>query len=69
MIEGILQYSRIGRVQSSAETVDVGVLLNEVIDLMAAAPEVHIKIEMPMPPLLTDKLRLTGLYEFDRKRH
>jgi PAS domain S-box-containing protein len=62
MIEGILQYSRIGRVQSSAETVDVGVLLNEVIDLMAPPPEVHIKIETPMPPLLTDKLRLQQVF-------
>ena len=40
LIEGLLQYSRIGRIQANSETVNVENLLAEIIDSLAPSPGV-----------------------------
>lgn len=58
LIDGILQYSRVGRVKGAIETVNVEALLKEVIDLLAPPPEMIIRIEPGMPVLRTERLLL-----------
>ncbi len=61
LIDGILHYSRAGRVQQ-VETVDVSALLCEVIELLAPPPEVLIVVEPGMPALKTEKIPLEQVF-------
>ncbi len=58
LIDGILQYARVGRTKIPVEEVDVGKVLLEVIDLLAPPPNVEIQVRSALPTLRTEKLRL-----------
>lgn len=62
LINGLLEYSRIGRIESTNEKVDVGKLLNEIIDLLAPPANFIIEIISPMPILTTQKLPITQVF-------
>ncbi|AFZ18708.1 PAS domain-containing sensor histidine kinase [Allocoleopsis franciscana] len=57
LIDGILQYSRAGRVQQ-VERVDVAVLIAEVMELIAPSPDILMVVEPGMPTLKTEKIPL-----------
>ena len=61
LIDGILQYSRVGRDGASPEQVAVGRLLEEVIDLLAPPPGA-VTVEGPMPTLLTPRVPLQQVF-------
>jgi len=58
LIDGILRYSRAGRVGERPERVDVGALVHEVVDLLAPPPEVEVRVLPGFPVLLTERLPL-----------
>lgn len=62
LIDGILAYSRVGRVAVRSERVDVGHLLKSVIDLLAPPPGFHIKIEGSMPALVAERIRIQQVF-------
>jgi PAS domain S-box-containing protein len=62
MIDGILEYSRIGRVKVAPERIDVRQLLEEVIDLLAPPPRFTIEIGDGMPIVRGHKLRLQQVF-------
>jgi light-regulated signal transduction histidine kinase (bacteriophytochrome) len=62
LIEGILTYSRAGRVRDQVEYVDTAKLLASVIDLLAPPSDVTITIQSPMPSLLTERLPLQQVF-------
>jgi signal transduction histidine kinase len=62
MIDGILQYSRIGREQVRLETVDVGQLLADSIDLLAPPPRITLSVALPMPILRVERIRLQQVF-------
>lgn len=62
LIDGILQYSRAGRVRSPAERVDVGALLHEVVELLAPPPEISITIDADMPTVVTERTPLQQVF-------
>jgi signal transduction histidine kinase len=63
MIDGILEYSRVGRLSVASERFDVGVLLAEVIDLLAPPPErFRIDVGDGMPVVEGHKLRLQQVF-------
>jgi len=62
LIDGILQYSRVGRVEVEPETIDVKNLLDEVFDSLAPAKEFSVEIESNMPTLKSDRLRLSQVF-------
>ncbi len=62
LIDGILQYSRAGRVRSAAEQVDVGLLVKEVVDLLAPPPDVTVTIEPGMPTIATERTPLQQVF-------
>ncbi|PSF36014.1 hybrid sensor histidine kinase/response regulator [Aphanothece hegewaldii CCALA 016] len=62
LIDGLLQYYRVGRSQMSTETVDVEQLLKEVIDNLAPQDHFTIEITSPMPTFSTVKLLLQQVF-------
>lgn len=62
LIDGILQYSRAGRVRSQIETVDVGVLLRDIVELLAPPAEMKIEIVPPMPVITTERSPLQQVF-------
>jgi PAS domain S-box-containing protein len=58
LIDGILAYSRAGRVTSRREKVDTGALVREVIDFIAAPDDVAIEVPDRLPVLETELLPL-----------
>lgn len=62
LIDGILQYSRAGRVQTPIETVNVSTLLDEVIELLDPPAEVSIIVQSDMPTLKTQRVPLQQIF-------
>ncbi len=62
LINGLLQYSRVGRIQGRKERVVVGEILEEVIDFLAPPPEFQITITSEMPTLQTERLPLQQVF-------
>ncbi|MEM8962780.1 MAG: ATP-binding protein [Acidobacteriota bacterium] len=62
LIEGILQYSRLGRLGTEGERVDVGKLLHELIPMLEIDSRFEIVIGEPMPVLVTRRLRLEQVF-------
>jgi PAS domain S-box-containing protein len=61
LIDGILQYSRVGRGGAPPEQVEVGRLLDEVIDLLAP-PRGAVTVEGQMPTLLAERVPLQQVF-------
>jgi PAS domain S-box-containing protein len=62
LIDGILEYSRVGRAKGKAERVDVGQLLREVIDLISPPAGVVVTVAPDMPAVVTERLRLQQVF-------
>ena len=62
LIEGLLQYSRVGRIEVPSERVQVEKLLAEIIDSLAPPPRFEVKIEPGMPTFVTEKLPLQQVF-------
>jgi PAS domain S-box-containing protein len=58
LISGILEYSRAGRVRERPVRVDVGELVQEVVELIAPSALVRVEVDPGMPVLLTERLPL-----------
>jgi PAS domain S-box-containing protein len=58
LIDGLLEYSRVGREKIPAETVDVQALVTEVVDLLSPPPEFQIQIASELPTLTTRRIPL-----------
>ena len=62
LIDGLLEYSRAGRLRNRVETVDVRALLDEVVEMLSAPPGVVIRIGAGMPTLDTERLPLQQVF-------
>lgn len=62
LIDGLLQYSRVGRTQANVETFLVDDLLAEVIDSLAPPDTFTIKIEPGMERIVTKRLLLNQVF-------
>ncbi|WP_438022357.1 PAS domain S-box protein [Sorangium sp. So ce233] len=58
LIDGILSYSRAGRVREKPEAIDVGKLLREIVELLAPPPETRVEIAPEMPVIVTERAPL-----------
>ena len=61
LIDGILHYSKIERVKEEKESVDLNVLVNEIIDLLDPPKQIVIRIERPLPTLVFERVHLLSL--------
>ncbi len=62
LIEGLLQYSRVGRMQVALARVKVVTLLAEIIDSLAPPPGFEVKVEPGMPTFVTERLSLQQVF-------
>ncbi len=63
LIDGTLQYSRLGRSREDRVEVNLNNLLSEVIELIAPPPHIEIKLEHPLPTVIGEKTRLQQLFQ------
>ena len=64
LIEGLLEYSRIGKTAQSMVSVDTGKLLDEIIDSLSPPDGFTIDVAADMPTLHTDRLQLIpGIFQ------
>jgi PAS domain S-box-containing protein len=62
LIDGILQYSRAGRVKARPESIDTGTLVSEVIELMAPPKEIKIQVATDMPTVRAERVPLQQVF-------
>ncbi len=62
LIEGLLEYSRVGYMESSIEEVDIGELLAETVDSLSIPASFKIEIGENMPTLNTERMRLGQVF-------
>ena len=63
LIEGILQYSRVGRVKETIVAVELDRLVREVIDLLAPPPNIVVTIENLLPTVMTEPTRIQQVFQ------
>jgi PAS domain S-box-containing protein len=62
LIDGILQYSRAGRVREKIEPVDTGTLLEEVLELLDVPASVRVEVPERMPTVIVERLPLQQVF-------
>ncbi|MGN6669246.1 MAG: sensor histidine kinase [Trinickia sp.] len=58
LIDGILEYSRAGRIKETSTRLDMNALMREIVDLLAPPPTIQILVATPLPTLIADKTRI-----------
>ncbi len=62
LIDGILEYSRIGRVMGEHMTIDLNRLLSDVLDWLEPPPTVRIEMTPNFPTVVGDKIRIQQVF-------
>lgn len=63
LIDGILQYSRVGRVKETLIAVDLGRVVREVIELLSPPASVIISIAHPLPTIIAEPIRIQQVFQ------
>jgi PAS domain S-box-containing protein len=63
LIDGILEYSRVGRVKETRVAVDLNTLVADIIHLLAPPPAVQITVEGPLPTVIGERTRLQQVFQ------
>jgi len=63
LIEGILRYSRIGRIREKEERPDLNLIVKNIIDALSPPDNVKIIIENELPDVLRDSTRMEQVFQ------
>jgi two-component system sensor kinase FixL len=63
LIEGVLQYSRVGRIKEDMVEVDLDKLLPVITDAIAPPQHIHITVEGHLPTVTCEKTRVTQVFQ------
>jgi two-component system sensor kinase FixL len=63
LIDGILQYSRVGRVQEEKVQVNLNELVKEAIDMIAAPENIAITVENELPTIECEETRIAQVFQ------
>lgn len=63
LIEGILEYSRIGRINGQDERIDTDRLVRAIIEILAPPETIRIRIKQALPEVYGDKIRMTQIFQ------
>jgi signal transduction histidine kinase len=63
LIDGILQYSRAGRVREEVVEVDLAELVPAVIDLLAPPVHIRVTVETPLPSVVVERTRIGQVFQ------
>ena len=62
MINGILQYSKIGRAREEEERVDINTLIGDAVDFVGVPDPFKVIIECPLPTVKCEKMHLDQVF-------
>lgn len=62
LVEGVLAYARAGRTPMKVETIDVGKLVREVVELIAPPPTVTVTVTTPLPTVMAARTPLQQVW-------
>ena len=62
LIDGVLQYSRAGRVRAAPEPIDTGALVDDVVELLAPPAGTEITVADGMPQVLAERVPLQQVF-------
>nr|WP_269106549.1 PAS domain S-box protein [Massilia sp. TS11] len=62
LIDGILQYSRVGRVKEAMVPVDLNKLLADTVDLLAPPPHITVSVAPGLPTLVLEPTRIEQVF-------
>jgi signal transduction histidine kinase len=63
LIDGILRYSRVGRIKEKNEQLDLNLLVAEVIDNIAPPDTVRIELQNELPMVFSDPIRMVQVFQ------
>lgn len=63
LIDGILQYSRVGRVKEVAVAVDLNRLVMDVIDLLAPSANIVVSVDASLPAVMAEPTRIQQVFQ------
>ncbi len=63
LIDGVLDYSRIGRIEGQTEEIRLDELIDEIFEILKDEKEAKLKIETSLPVIKADKTRISQLYQ------
>lgn len=63
LIDGILQYSRIGRVDEDRRPLDLDALVREVIESLSPPAHIRVTVESRLPVITADRVRMEQLFQ------
>ncbi len=63
LIDGILLYSRVGRVKEMIVAVDINRLVREVIDMLAPPANITVTVEDALPTVMTEPTRIQQVFQ------
>lgn len=63
LIDGILEYSRVGRINDVQSAVDLNVLVADIIQLLAPPAQVTVTVDGPLPTLFGGRTRLQQVFQ------
>lgn len=63
LIDGILQYSRLGRVHEEGTEVDLDALVYEVMDSLAPPSHIRVEVDSPLPTVQAERTRIQQVFQ------
>ena len=63
LIDGILQYSRIGRVEEDRKPIDLDLLVRTAIEALAPPPNIRVGVESRLPTITADETRMEQVFQ------
>jgi len=63
LIEDILQYSRVGRINLEPEDVDAGEVVKQVVDSLSLPENIHFTLHEPLPTISINPVQLTQIFQ------
>lgn len=63
LIDGILQYSRVGRVREAVVDVDLNPIVQEVLAMLAPPPHIRVEVAPDLPVIHAERTRILQLFQ------
>ncbi len=63
LIDGILQYSRIGRVKEKKDVVNLNELVSEIVDMVAPPENISVTVENELPTIECERTRIMQVFK------
>lgn len=63
LIDGVLEYSRVGRIKENRAAIDLNLLVADVIQLLAPPPGIKVVVAEPLPTVVAERTRMQQLFQ------